>query len=1237
MSKINIIQQKIKELSGGEFQKLCDRYLYKKYNFSNICPLGSEDGTNKPTKGIPDSYVVMPNGKYILIMYGSVKSNSYKKLEQDIKSCLDSKKLKLEKDKIEKIICVYSSTNINPKQQELLKTITEGIPLEIIDLGTMSYDLLEHYPSICYQELNIPIDSHQIFSIDDFVEIYNKKSSSSPLDTAFMFREKELSELKESMSKTYATVVLGASGIGKTRLVLETCKLFNGQEYKVFCIKSNGASIQSDLNMYFNESGNYLLFLDDINEIKEIEYILSFIHTRNEDIKIKIVATVRDYAKERILIALSKYSEPSIISLKKFSDEQIKEFLQKNYNIKSTKCIEQINKISQGNIRLAVMSAQKAINEGYKAIVDVNQLFKYYYCSILNDLKADRDIYCILFIIGFLGATNYKLNEITKLLLNYFNIDEKKFIEICNHLYTLEIIDKYEDQVLKISDQNFRDFILYYVLIEQKYISVKDLLLLTLPKHVSQVVNVLNTILSIFFNKETIDYITTEVNKVWENSDKNTEYYFVKYFSALNLDKTLLYIQNIIKNIKSVPYDIKDYNISENSNNRTITFFPIEVLSKFKRTKYSADAIELLLDIMNKSPEYIHDVYITLSEAFLYDDDSYNDDYNSEYLLIDKIWQLSKQGSKLNETLLLISIFKNLLQIEYDTTKSASKGRSIIIRQMCIAPTENAFKIRKYIWEISYKLYKTKIYKSYIEKLISNYFVSGPRNKYRTKFIQYDMSCFSKLFLSKRKIIDFNMAVILYNLVKIYDYMDVKPNEALLRYKENKEFMFLVNLLKRHKQNEKPQITEQKRKNRLSKQINQYNKQDWIDFFNAFKKYEKCSFLSSESIYDGFMDIFEQLEKNLTQFLIVMNLYFKKRIRTVYYPNKIIRNLFKFYGVKETKSLIKQCRKDEKDLWLKSFYEEYPQDQINKSICKKLIKFMDNTLQSNKPQIIPVFSIEKYRKCDTNIIRTTSQMICKNMYDNNSIVIEFLKNYFFEEDAKKLVNIYSENITILEELYLLYIKINGDHSGCLFVEIFKKDADFWNKFTQKIGEDKYKDLYYHGIFEHIWENEKFADYIDIAIDNMILKRDYIIHSEFLLEKIFPKPNGNEDCISKRQQKYISDFIKKNAYNIEKLKVIFNVIVYRYEALKNEYILELLQINNNVDVFKSIPIEKMSYSFSGSLVPLIEERIKSLENIKFLLKGTKYIEHRCYLDRLIDIKKEKMKQEKIRDYVEEIYN
>lgn len=56
MSKINAIQHEIIQLDGGSFQKLFDAYLYKKYNFKNIEPLGVQSGTNKTTKGTPDSF-----------------------------------------------------------------------------------------------------------------------------------------------------------------------------------------------------------------------------------------------------------------------------------------------------------------------------------------------------------------------------------------------------------------------------------------------------------------------------------------------------------------------------------------------------------------------------------------------------------------------------------------------------------------------------------------------------------------------------------------------------------------------------------------------------------------------------------------------------------------------------------------------------------------------------------------------------------------------------------------------------------------------------------------------------------------------------------------------------------------------------------------------------------------------------------------------------------------------------
>ncbi len=57
MSIINTVESAIVSLDGGKYQKLMDAYLMRKYQFSNIHPLGVQTGTDKPTKGTPDSYV----------------------------------------------------------------------------------------------------------------------------------------------------------------------------------------------------------------------------------------------------------------------------------------------------------------------------------------------------------------------------------------------------------------------------------------------------------------------------------------------------------------------------------------------------------------------------------------------------------------------------------------------------------------------------------------------------------------------------------------------------------------------------------------------------------------------------------------------------------------------------------------------------------------------------------------------------------------------------------------------------------------------------------------------------------------------------------------------------------------------------------------------------------------------------------------------------------------------------
>ncbi len=64
MSKLNQIQDELRQLDGAKFQKLCDAYLHRR-GYDTINPLGSMIAKDKVVKGTPDTYISLPNGKYI--------------------------------------------------------------------------------------------------------------------------------------------------------------------------------------------------------------------------------------------------------------------------------------------------------------------------------------------------------------------------------------------------------------------------------------------------------------------------------------------------------------------------------------------------------------------------------------------------------------------------------------------------------------------------------------------------------------------------------------------------------------------------------------------------------------------------------------------------------------------------------------------------------------------------------------------------------------------------------------------------------------------------------------------------------------------------------------------------------------------------------------------------------------------------------------------------------------------
>jgi hypothetical protein len=1254
MSKINQIEKALSEIDSAKFHKLINAYLSQAYSY-RITSSGTKPGEDKSQKGTPDSYAILDSGKYVFIECTTQKEKIAKKFLEDLEKCLEEDKTGVKIQNIKKIILACNS-DLKPNQVGTLtsKCNENNIKCEVLGLSSISNELFNKYPSIAKEFLDISIDTQQILDCENFIENYNSNKYSTPLHIDSLCREEEKKDLYQKIKTSSVVLITGVAGIGKTQLAIEvSSKYAKDKEYEFKIIFNRGTDIFNDMQAYFSEKGKkYLILIDDANRSQTIlQYFLNYFGIEIEKKELKIVVTVRDYAKKQVIQHLPKSIDSINFKLEELSEESIKEIAKEKYDIHHSLYLERIAEIANGNPRLAIMACTIAKEKNtFESIYDVTALYDEYFLSIKNDLEILKNEYILktIAIVAFFRHVDKNNKEQSQLIENAFNISMEKLWQSISKLNDLEIFDLYENEVVKVSDQILSTYLFYNIVFVDKKVSINLFLQNFFPEYQNKFQDTLTPILNTFNSQKIIEVLKEPVNAIWRQNTDNEEclYALMHAFWYFKQTDILAYFKKKIDNIDLEKVDLSNLDFWGKSNTNHIEGSILNQLSILKHD-YSAQttkaSIELILKYFRKKPSILIEAIQVLVDSYGYQSKSYFYGYRKESLLFNTTWEYCKNGEDELCTKLFIRVCSELLRTEGKDIKF--KNNLFSTQHFKIVTTDELKNIRKSIFEKLSLLYKNPIYEQEILKLIQNY----PSNL----GYMFDISDIEQGDAE-------NILKFFEDNVKAHRYEDVRAIHKFLDFLEKQKIPFhskfrkkfhhelyelekIITLDDASISSEYPKDREERtdwdkireiKKERLAKYIENYEFSDWG------KLMSDCNWLVTQEIRkhnfkSNFQELFNLLSKKDDMlYAQVFEEYLKQGNTFNLYPFN--RNIIDILGKEKSLSILKKYSYDLKEMWLFGYYQCLEKEEVEKNDVKELLKLYKT---SDVSAISSPFNyLEKYFHIEPKIfILVTKILVDRCVKENEAFHMGFEMLFIqFNKTSLKIEEYFDNDIELIKSCYLLCMnKSQGfDYEGTLLSNILDYDISFFSEYLNKLFENKdYLSFYdINQRFDVLWKrddcNRVFFDFIEAIF---LKRKGKVCFQGDVLKAFLPIKQGNEHLDAKIIT-FLKSYIDKFCHDEARLIFIFEYIANSSKEIVIKMIVYFLQKNKSFELFDRLNLEPSSSIYSDSRVPYLQKNKDFYNSLLLNMTDLDFLQHRQKIEQIISHIEQNIEREKKNDFM-----
>lgn len=1085
--------------------------------------------------------------------------------------------------------------------------------------------------------MGISISTDQIQSYDEFINSYNANRMAAPIDTKFLFREKEFQDIINAYLKVDVVILSGSSGTGKTRLALHYVKNHaDAKNEKTYCIHSNALPIYEDLKLFLDRPGDYFLFIDDANQLSGLQHIIRYVSMKPEGYNVKILITVRDYALQKVINDVRAITSYEIVNVNVFSENEIKELLETSLGILNSDYQERIIRIAEGNARIAILAGKVACGSNrLESIDDVSQLYEDYYGSNLenNQFFIDKNLCITSSIIAFLEAIHLDYIDALLPILQEKGLNRDSFIENIRMLHEREIVDICNDKAVRFSDQCLSNYLLKYIFFDKKLLSLSEMIKACFSSYRERTVSSVNTLLNIFRNKELLNFVEKEIKLLWDelSTEKSPIFFeFVKVFFRINPTETLLLLQNEIESEERVICEWSDIDTEKRKNYQHVENDIIKILGGFADMTDLPTACDLFFQYYLKRPDLFMEFYHAVNIYFGIHRDAIRYDFYTQITFFEKIKEYSDDWKQEFIVSFFLQIAEEFLKLYFSPAEEGRKNK-LTIYQIPLVISKGVEKYRKLIWEYLSSLSKNEKYRSKVKEILSSY--GGTIDDVSIPVLQFDLKYIQSILKSNFLPDKLTNCLLADKIVQVLSRMNCSCASLFSEYFEGESFQ-LYCLLKGPDYEETGYEEHRKRK---QQSINHYTLNCDLQMFK--KLIDVCSSISgidnhsSWEVGEGLGIAFDAISDKADWYVDAIKYYIKNDTPNNLHPYHLVDTLFSLLSDSEVYEIIISEEYSQKNAWIYAYYHELPLELITEKHLQWLYDFLKDTSDRDitSSSMRDVDFLEKYNVIDElALIEGCKIILDKKEYSSFIVDIYFslLFNYY-HNTPKEVIRKFNCNLELLEEIYyaMLSYDKHHDYDGQFLKEIYSVRPSILDKYIDYlINSDSFIDHQErHCCF---FDLDDFVEIYNKIFEQLIRNLQYSTLSvpHFLESLLLPKQN--EKKFLERQDIWIRQCIQRFCDDEEKMYCLFSVVSKLEFKRKKEYILFFLENNPLFEDFEKIPLTPTSWSWSGSAVPMYSAWIEFLKSLLPNCIGLKWIKHKNYIETKIGYLKEQIESEQI---------